>query len=493
MIKFPLFFLFSLFSFLFVDSSFASGLVDSGALTPAGFAAADSGQIIPANELSVDAYLSSLTFVHDPPAAGLGINIDSGIQILGRSDAGLECILQIGIRSRDASEAEAARGTPNAQSGIVSTNLRFDARFVPGIIPGNTWGYDHTRTENSYTWRLPILRLNENRTILARFTVPFALIDAGTAGNPLMIAAFSMRQNDGEPLSDDIMLSRERFASAAPSPFAAYLDTMIQSAYAFAEIGTLYYNAAVPPLDRLNGVLKQSTQLMNKIRAVQTALSMRNVLQSEYNLLAAYTDTATQAIAAASPPVPAAAVTAAVPPGAPPPAALAVASPSAEIVLRIVTDQGVSVSQSGNTVQLQLPAPAQNNAAQRAPQQAPLQESVFRSDPSVESVPPSLTIRKAVERVTVKPAMPRQPTGGTFVVQVAANEDIAETQRDIGYLMRVGLLPSVELYRDRERNRDLRRIVIRDVRFEELPEVIRLIGSAGYTEVWLRNTQSNSQ
>jgi cell division protein FtsN len=80
----------------------------------------------------------------------------------------------------------------------------------------------------------------------------------------------------------------------------------------------------------------------------------------------------------------------------------------------------------------------------------------------------------------VKPAMPPANSYNVYRVQVGAYKSTANAREVFDHLVILGFTPAYERYGD------VYRVVLSGVRAQDMPEVARLIGYAGFREVIIR-------
>jgi hypothetical protein len=93
---------------------------------------------------------------------------------------------------------------------------------------------------------------------------------------------------------------------------------------------------------------------------------------------------------------------------------------------------------------------------------------------------PLPVVRIPPEQVKIIPAAPNPGSTRVYIAQVAACKTSAETRSIVDRLFNAGLTPSVETYQD------YFRITVGRVRQADLAALVTKIGSAGFSEVWLR-------
>ena len=113
-------------------------------------------------------------------------------------------------------------------------------------------------------------------------------------------------------------------------------------------------------------------------------------------------------------------------------------------------------------------------------QSAPAKPSVATKEETAPTPVRNVVAPAPVRNVKIIPALPKNSDRKVYTVQGGAYRNVAETQEAVGHLLSVGLVPVIEPYKD------MWRVAIAKIPAQEIAAKVKIIGQAGFAEVWLR-------
>jgi len=461
---------------------FGSGYVENGSLTSVGKDYADHGMVIPASQLSVDSYVASRQFNYPRPPQGADVSISTRVELVSSDHEGYHGFVQIGLRAADSGETD-----------LLARDITFVADFAPDVSRLETWGYNHSIVGRKVVATVPELRRDKSKTILISFTLPAEASPGETAAGLRDLAQISWSAPDatahvrGTEAAGVFPSGRVGVRFEAPksgiSDTAAYVETLLQTARALRDIGTIYYDEGIP--NRMELTLRLVSQCKGNIASVQRRLSSQEILANEYNLLSIYGNIAMREL--------------------PQENALSLARSDSEARFSSVAG-GAAGAQAAGVAQI-TPSresfPPKDSERERAAP-APAVERALpaeRALPVERALPPArATVTLQTQRETVRdtafvppvpassvkvtPSLPKSGTGKKYVVQVGAYKTSPEAMDAVRRLLSQDLFPSVESYSDKRGS--FYRVTLGSMKVEEFSAIRAKIGAAGFDSVWLR-------